>query len=91
MISQYNKIGEPEGVRNLMSTVYKRIRIKGFMVSDYFSEYDKFLNLVIPYIREGKITYIEDTAQGLENGPAALLGLFNGRNFGKQVIVVAQD
>ncbi|OMO50975.1 Alcohol dehydrogenase superfamily, zinc-type [Corchorus capsularis] len=90
MISQYN-LDQPEGVHNLMSIVYKRVRMEGFAVFDYYPQYGKFLDLVLPNIREGKITYVEDIAEGLENGPAALIGLFSGRNVGKQVVVVARD
>uniref|UniRef100_A0A2N9F400 Enoyl reductase (ER) domain-containing protein n=1 Tax=Fagus sylvatica TaxID=28930 RepID=A0A2N9F400_FAGSY len=50
-----------------------------------------FLELVLPYIKEGKIIYVEDIAEGLESGPAALVGLFTGRNVGKQVVVVARE
>jgi NADPH-dependent curcumin reductase CurA len=35
--------------------------------------------------------YVEDIAEGLENGPAALVGLFSGRNVGKQVLVIARE
>ncbi|KAK9154143.1 hypothetical protein Sjap_001623 [Stephania japonica] len=31
------------------------------------------------YFKEGKITYVEDAAEGLESAPAALVGLFSGR------------
>ena len=47
-------------------------------------------HIVLPYIREKKMVYVEDIIEGLENGPAALVGLFRGRNFGKQVGVVAR-
>ncbi|XP_039155017.1 2-alkenal reductase (NADP(+)-dependent)-like isoform X1 [Eucalyptus grandis] len=90
MISQYNR-DPPEGVTNLMHIVYGRVRIEGFAVFDYFDQYSKFLDFVLPHIREGKIVYIEDVAEGLENGPSALVGLFSGRNVGKQVIVVARE
>jgi NADPH-dependent curcumin reductase CurA len=46
---------------------------------------------LLPHIREGKVVYVEDIVEGLENGPAALLGIFSGHNVGKQVIVVARD
>ncbi|XP_075661730.1 2-alkenal reductase (NADP(+)-dependent)-like [Castanea sativa] len=46
---------------------------------------------VPPYIKEGKVIYVEDIAEGLESGPAALVGLFTGRNVGKQVVVVARE
>ena len=90
MISQYN-LDQLEGIHNLLSIVYKRVRIEGFVVFDYYPQYSKFLDLVLPYIREGKITYVEDIAEGLESGPAALIGLFSGRNVGKQVVVVARE
>lgn len=88
MVSQYN-LQKPEGVHNLMSIVYKRVRIQGFAVFDYYHLYDKFLDLVLPYINQGKITYVEDVAEGLESAPAALVGLFSGRNVGKQVVRVS--
>lgn len=90
MVSQYN-LQEPEGVHNLMSVVYKRVRIEGFAVFDYYHLYSKFLDFLLPQIRQGKITYVEDTAQGLESAPAALVGLFSGRNVGKQVVAVAPE
>jgi NADPH-dependent curcumin reductase CurA len=49
------------------------------------------LDFVLPYIKEGKIVYVEDITEGLESGPAALIGLFSGRNVGKQVVKVAQE
>ncbi|XP_050237892.1 2-alkenal reductase (NADP(+)-dependent)-like [Mercurialis annua] len=90
MISQYN-LQQPEGVHNLMTIVYKRILIKGFVSFDYFGQYSKILDYVLPYIREGKISYVEDIADGIESAPAALVGLFSGRNVGKQVVAVAHD
>ncbi|PPD71978.1 hypothetical protein GOBAR_DD31126 [Gossypium barbadense] len=88
MISQYN-CDQPEGVHNLMSIVYKRVRIEGFATVDYYPQYSKFLDFILPYIREGKVKYVEDIVEGLENGPAAIIGLFSGRNVGKQVVVIA--
>ena len=90
MISQYN-LQNPEGVYNLTSIIYKRVRIQAFIAFDYFGRYSEFLEFVLPYIREGKITYVEDIAEGIESAPAALVGLFSGRNVGKQVVAVARD
>ncbi|KAF8020498.1 hypothetical protein BT93_G1039 [Corymbia citriodora subsp. variegata] len=90
MISQYN-LDPPDGVTNLMHIVYSRVRIEGFAVSDYVDQYSKFLDFMLPHIREGKIVYIEDIAEGLEKGPSALVGLFGGHNVGKQVLLVARE
>jgi len=90
MISQYN-LDEPEGIKNIMNLVLKRVRMEGFTAPDYYHLYSKFLETLLPPIREGKITYIEDFAQGLENSPSALVGLFSGLNIGKQVVVVSHE
>nr|XP_023919239.1 2-alkenal reductase (NADP(+)-dependent)-like isoform X2 [Quercus suber] len=90
MISQHN-LDKPEGVHNLMHLIYKRIRIEGFFVFDYDHLYPKFLELVLPQIAEGKIVYVEDIAEGLESGPAALIRLFSGLNIGKQLVLITQE
>ncbi|XP_075477348.1 LOW QUALITY PROTEIN: 2-alkenal reductase (NADP(+)-dependent)-like [Primulina tabacum] len=90
MISQYN-LEEPEGVKNLFCLVTKRIRMEGFIVFDYYHLYPKYLDMVLPLMKQGKITYVEDIAEGLESAPNALIGLFSGRNIGKQVVVVARE
>lgn len=90
MISQYN-LEQPEGVHNLMHIVYKSIRMEGFIVWNYFNKYSKFLDFMLIYIREGKLVYVEDITEGLESAPAAFIGLFSGRNIGKEVVKVADE
>ncbi|KAK3444274.1 hypothetical protein EUGRSUZ_L00053 [Eucalyptus grandis] len=90
MISQYN-LGQPEGVHNLLNIILKQVPMEGFLVFNYYHLYPKFLEMVLPQIKEGKIVYVEDIAEGLENGPAALVGLFSGCNVGKQVVVVSHE
>ncbi|KAE9613686.1 putative oxidoreductase [Lupinus albus] len=90
MISQYN-VFEPEPLKNIMQIAFKRLSIKGFTHRDHHHLYPKLLETVLPYIREKKIVYVEDIVEGLENGPAALVGLFSGRNFGKQILKLAHQ
>lgn len=90
MISQYN-LEEPEGVNNLFCLITKRIRMEGFLVFDHYHLYPKFLEMILPCIKEGKVRYVEDVAEGLESAPAALVGLFTGRNVGKQLVVVSRE
>ncbi|MFS7906942.1 putative oxidoreductase [Helianthus anomalus] len=89
MISQYNVQGD--GVRNLGHIVTKLLRMQGFIVSHYYHMYPKYMEMIMPLIKQGKICYIEDVVEGLESAPTALVGLFSGRNVGKQVVVVARD
>lgn len=90
MISQYN-LEKPEGTQNMLCLIIKQIRMQGFLVFSYYHLYPKFLEMILPLIKQGKITYVEDIVDGLENGPAALVGLFSGHNVGKQVVVVARE
>jgi len=90
MVSQYN-LTQPEGVTNLAHLIFKRIKMEGFLVTDFYHLYPKFLEFVLPLIKEGKVVYVEDIVEGLENAPAALVGLYTGRNVGKQVVVVADE
>ncbi|RVW20332.1 2-alkenal reductase (NADP(+)-dependent) [Vitis vinifera] len=73
-----------EGVHNLFNIITKRVRVEGFMVYDYYHLYPKFLDTMIPYIKEGKIVYEEDITEGLESLPSALVRLFSGKTLEKQ-------
>ncbi|CAN4119102.1 unnamed protein product [Withania somnifera] len=88
MISQYN-LEQTEGVHNLFCLITKRIRMEGFIVTDFYHLYPKYLEMIIPQIKAGNIVYVEDVAEGLESAPSALVGLFSGRNVGKQVVMVS--
>lgn len=80
-----------KGIHNLFSLIAKRIRMQGFLQSDYLHLYPRFFENVVSNYKQGKIVYIEDMSEGLESAPAALVGLFSGKNVGKRVICVARE
>ena len=90
MISQYD-MEEQDATHNLIYVIIKKIRMQGFVVFDYFHLYPDYLEMVLPLIKQGKLAYVEDIVEGIEAAPAALVGLFSGRNVGKQVVLVARD
>jgi NADPH-dependent curcumin reductase CurA len=93
LIANYNDTALPEGpdrMSLLMRVVLvKRLRIQGFIVSDYASQRNDFLRDVSGWIREGKLKYKEDIVEGLENAPQAFIGLLRGANFGKLLVKVS--
>jgi NADPH-dependent curcumin reductase CurA len=42
-------------------------------------------------VGDGRITFKEDIADGLENAPQAFLDMLGGGNFGKQMVRVGAD
>lgn len=89
-ISQYN-LKEPNGVCNLHCIIPKAVRVEGLNVTGYFNMYARFEEEMAGYLTEGKVAVVEDVVEGIESAPAALVGLFSGRNVGKQLVVLARD
>jgi NADPH-dependent curcumin reductase CurA len=90
MISQYNATEPPPGP-NLMPLLVNRALIKGFIVSDHMDRVGAFLADCTGWVREGTLKYREDIVNGLDAAPRALIGLLEGRNFGKLLVRVSED
>ena len=90
-ISQYNATELPSGPRNLFLVVTKRLRIEGFIVSDHFDRMPAFLGEVAPWVRDGSVRYRETVVDGIENAPAAFIGLLAGENIGKMLVRVGPE
>ena len=56
---------------------------------DYPERVPEALEALGCWHREGELVLKEDVLVGLENAPRALLRLFTGENFGKQLVKVA--
>lgn len=53
MISQYN-LAEKEACRNLMCLITKRIKMEGFLTSDFLERsYPSYSEMVMPLLKEG--------------------------------------
>jgi NADPH-dependent curcumin reductase CurA len=87
MISTYN--GGGEGVRNLSSLIYSRIRMEGFVASDFGHLNERFEAEMTGWLKAGAVKYQETILQGFERAPEGLIGLFEGRNAGKMLIAVS--
>ena len=81
----------PIGLRFERHVLVKRLRIQGFILFDFQDRYEEALADIRQWFNEGKLNYREDIAEGLENAPAALAGLYHGTNMGRQLIRVRPD
>jgi NADPH-dependent curcumin reductase CurA len=75
----------------MFMVVTKRLRIEGFIVSDRYDRMPAFLAEVAPWVRDGSFGYRETVVEGVENAPAALIGLLEGENIGKMLVHVGPD
>jgi NADPH-dependent curcumin reductase CurA len=94
LIAHYNdtQAAAPKWAPSLMRAVLsKRLTIRGFIVSDFAARHGDFLRDMASWVREGRVKYKEFVTEGLENAPAAFIGLLKGANFGKQLVRVGPD
>lgn len=92
-IAHYNEDGPaagPDHLPELLATVLrKRVLLQGFIILDHYAaRYADFQRDMGAWIRAGDIVATEDVVEGLERAPEALIGLLQGRNFGKVVVKV---
>jgi NADPH-dependent curcumin reductase CurA len=85
LISQYNE-PRPHGLDNFVMLLINRVKLQGFIVSDYASRSSEAVAELAQWVREGKIKYRETIANGIENAPRAFIGLLKGENIGKQLV-----
>lgn len=79
----------PFGIPGLLVT--KRLKMEGFIVSDYAhldadAEHD-----LSQWAASGALQVVEDIVDGLEAAPAGLIGLLAGENRGKRMVRVAEQ
>jgi NADPH-dependent curcumin reductase CurA len=85
MIEGYNA-KEPMSFRFIQRIIAARIRLRGFIVFDYFPRMAEFYAEMGPWVANGTVKSRETVVEGLENMPEAFLGLFKGENTGKMLV-----
>jgi NADPH-dependent curcumin reductase CurA len=94
VIANYNLTGLSDGpdrhAARLRLILIRRLEVRGFIVTDHWHRLDAFLAEAVPWVQSGQLKYREHWVDGLENAPRAFLGLFEGTNFGKLLVRVAE-
>ena len=92
LIAQYNSNGVTEGPDRLPAVMReilsRRLLVMGFIVREVAEQRPRFLDDVSAWIKDGRVRFREDVVEGLENAPQALIGMLEGRNFGKVVVKI---
>jgi hypothetical protein len=91
MISGYNQTTPEAGPNNLFQVIVHRIKMQGFIVTDYMPRAVEAVKDLVSWYAAGKLQYRLDVTPGLENAPKAFLKLFDGSNQGKVVVQVSPE
>ena len=88
-LSQYDGAPPAHGPRGIPGLIVtKRLTLRGFVVMDFDAQREAALKDLQGWVASGQLKVQEDIIDGLENTPAALIGLLNGENRGKRMVRV---
>jgi NADPH-dependent curcumin reductase CurA len=93
LIAQYDiaptDAGQDQSPGIMRQILTKSLTLRGFINYDFIDLFPDFLREVGHGVQTGEIRYREDIVDGLENAPQALIGMLDGRNFGKLIVRVS--
>jgi NADPH-dependent curcumin reductase CurA len=87
LISGYNQ--DAPMLENFTPIIIKRLRIQGFLVTDYAAKFVEGATQLGKWKMFGKLKDRETIIDGIENGTNAINMLFSGANTGKLIVKVA--
>lgn len=85
MIDIYNDM-KPTELRYLARVIQARIRVQGFIVTDFMNRMGEFYQDMGGMLQAGNLQRQETVHDGLDAMPDAFLGLFSGGNTGKMLV-----
>ena len=85
-VSQDNLATPDVGPRWLGQLIVKQAKAEGFLVSGFTERFPAGLAQLAGWLRQGKVKYREDVAQGIEAAPQAFIEMLLGKNEGKQLV-----
>lgn len=88
LIAEYSDAGAAASI-SLGDTLFKSLTVRGFIQNEFVERREAaFLQEASQWVRDGLLRYREDVVDGLEHAPEALIGMLEGKNFGKLVVHV---
>lgn len=87
MVSEFNQ--PAHAYKTIRSILINRIKVQGFIVSDKLESWPTIRNSLHDLVANGKLKFRESVAEGLASAPEAFVGMLKGKNFGKQLVKLA--
>lgn len=86
MISGYNAVDPVPAPTNLHLAIGKRLTLRGVLVLDHLDKFPEYLARATSWLADGTLRTRETVVEGIEQAPAALLGVLGGANIGKMLV-----
>ncbi|WP_336368042.1 NADP-dependent oxidoreductase [Marinobacter sp. C2H3] len=90
-VSAYNAadMSEVETPFQILKTANHVPEHRFFLVTEWQDKHQDITNLLADRVASGELKYRETVAEGLDNAVEAFKGMLKGRNFGKQLVHIA--
>jgi NADPH-dependent curcumin reductase CurA len=88
MIDKYNDATRGTEFNYIIRAIPARIRMQGFIYTDFIQHFPAFLAEMGPWVASGKVTMRETVHEGIDSAFDAFLGLFSGANTGKMLVKI---
>lgn len=84
MIADYQ--GQTTPLHHLRQVISMRVKVQGFIITDHLDLWPRAWAELSDYLQQGQLHIRESISSGLAQAPGALVGLLQGRNWGKQIV-----
>ncbi|GAA4537143.1 NADP-dependent oxidoreductase [Pseudonocardia xishanensis] len=81
--------GKATGPRFERRLLVQRVRMEGFLATDHLHRLDEVAARLAAWLADGRLRHLEEIAPTLDDAPAALVRLLEGRNLGRSLVRVA--
>jgi NADPH-dependent curcumin reductase CurA len=85
-IGEYNATAPLPGPSNLYDVVKKEITLRGLLVLSYLDRFPEWIAHGSAWLGDGSLHTEETVYDGIEEAPAAFLGVLSGANVGKMLV-----
>ena len=89
LISSYNATEVPAGPANIRYVLTMRLRMQGFIVSDFAARYGEAIGALSGWVKEDRLRFVTDVREGgVDAYPDVLNLLYTSGNRGKLVLAL---
>jgi len=85
-ISDYDATEPAPGPNNLFQAAAREVTLRGMLVSSYFDLFPEWIGKAAAWLADGSLHTEETVVEGIDQAPAAFLGMMRGANTGKMLV-----